>query len=217
MSWQDWLGLRQKYSVGSQTGIERWVVLDVETSGLDTSSAQLLAIACNAVTIDWSSRQMTLAPGDSFEVTVKPTTLVTEKANILVHNIGQQSQAEGVAISEALQMFMAYASSAPLLAFHAAFDERIMSTCVKREFNIQLPNEWLDIAMLCKATHPTVQAESLDEWLAYFGIVCAKRHQASADAWSESEVLQRIWPSLSRQCSSWRDVKRVALQQRWMR
>ncbi len=217
MSWKDWLGLRQKHLADAQTGVVRWVVLDVETSGLDTSSAQLLAIACNAVNIDWQSRRMTLIPGDSFEITVKPATLVTDKTNILVHNIGQQIQAGGVAISEALQMFIAYAGNAPLLAFHAAFDERIISTHVKQELRTQLPNEWLDIAMLCKAMHPKVQAESLDDWLAYFGIVCAKRHQASADAWSESEVLQRIWPDLSRQCSSWRDVKRVALQHRWMR
>ena len=217
MSWKDWLGLRQKHLADAQTGVERWVVLDVETSGLDTSSAQLLAIACNAVNIDWQSRRMTLIPGDSFEITVKPATLVTDKTNILVHNIGQQSQAGGVAISEALQIFIAYAGNAPLLAFHAAFDERIISTHVKQELRTQLPNEWLDIAMLCKAMHPKVQAESLDDWLAYFGIICAKRHQASADAWSESEVLQRIWPDLSRQCSSWRDVKRVALQHRWMR
>ena len=217
MSWKDWLGSRKKHAVDAQTGIERWLVLDVETSGLDTSTAQLLAIGCNAVTVNWLSRQMTLAPSDSFEVTVKPATLVTEKANILVHNIGQQSQANGVAIGDALQMFMAYAGNAPLLAFHSAFDERIMGTCVERELNAKLPNEWLDIAMLCKASHPRVHADSLDGWLAYFGIVCAKRHQASADAWSESEVLQRIWPILSRQCSSWRDVKRVALQQRWMR
>jgi DNA polymerase III subunit epsilon len=191
MSWKDWLGLRGGKSVDAQTGIERWVVLDVETSGLDTSNAQLLAIACNAVTVNWLSRQMTLTPGDSFEVTVKPAILVTDKANILVHNIGQQSQAEGVVISEALHMFMAYAGNAPLLAFHAAFDERMMSSHVKRELNGKLPNDWLDIAMLCKAAY--------------------------ADAWSESEVLQRLWPSLSRQCSNWRDVKRVALQQRWMR
>ena len=217
MSWKDWLGLQNKHSLGAQTGVERCVVLDVETSGLDTSSAQLLAIACNAVNIDWQSRRMTLIPGDSFEITVKPATLVTDKTNILVHNIGQQSQAGGVAISEALQIFIAYAGNAPLLAFHAAFDERIISTHVKQELRTQLPNEWLDIAMLCKAMHPKVQAESLDEWLTYFDIVCAKRHQASADAWSESEVLQRIWPDLSRQCSSWRDVKRVALQHRWMR
>ena len=217
MSWKDWLGLRQKHLADAQTGVERWVVLDVETSGLDTSSAQLLAIGCNAVNIDWQSRRMTLIPGDSFEITVKPATLVTDKTNILVHNIGQQSQAGGVAISEALQIFIAYAGNAPLLAFHAAFDERIISTHVKQELRTQLPNEWLDIAMLCKAMHPKVQAESLDDWLAYFGIICAKRHQASADAWSESEVLQRIWPDLSRQCSSWRDVKRVALQHRWMR
>jgi DNA polymerase III subunit epsilon len=217
MSWKHWLGLRGGKSVDAQTGIERWVVLDVETSGLDTSNAQLLAIACNAVTVNWLSRQMTLTPGDSFEVTVKPAILVTDKANILVHNIGQQSQADGVALSDAIQMFMAYTGNAPLLAFHAAFDERIISSHVKRELNAQLTNDWLDIDMLCKATHPTVQADSLDEWLAYFGIVCAKRHQAYADAWSESEVLQRLWPSLSRQCSNWRDVKRVALQQRWMR
>ena len=216
MSWQDWLGLRNKHSVSAITGIERWVVLDVETSGLDTNSAQLLAIACIAVNVDWKSKQLTLMPGDSFEITVRPTTLVTDKANILVHNIGQQSQAQGVPVGEALQMMVNYVGKSHLLAFHSGFDERILTQHSQRELNSHLPNAWLDIALLCKAIYPNIHADTLDEWLAHFGIVCTNRHSAAADAWAEGEVLQRLWPQIARQCSHWRDLKRLAHQQRWM-
>jgi DNA polymerase III subunit epsilon len=218
MSWRNWFGWRQKHTDVVQHQLtERWVVLDVETSGLDTKMAQLLAIACVAVNIDWKTRQITLIPGDSFEVNVQPTTWVTDKANILVHNIGQQSQAQGLPIAQALQIFMDFVGNAPLLAFHAGFDAQVLGRHMQETLQRRMSNDWLDIELLCKITHPKAHAHTLDEWLAHFGIVCANRHQAAADAWSEAEVLQRIWPQLARQCSSWRDLQRLTQQQRWMR
>lgn len=218
MSWKDWLGFLRKLSTATAAAEkERWVVLDVETSGLDTNNDQLLAIACVAVNVDWKSKQLTLMPGDSFEIIVKPTTLVTDKTNILVHNIGQQSQERGVPLDEALKMLMNYAEKAPLLAFHSGFDERILANHTQRELNSRLPNAWLDIAQLCKAIHPKIHADTLDDWLTHFGIVCSNRHSAAADAWAEGEVLQRLWPHIARQCSNWRDMQRLIQQRHWMR
>ena len=62
---------------------------------------------------------------------------------------------------------------------------------------------------MCAITYENVRARSLDEWMAHFGIGCAVRHQAAADAMAECELL-RIWPRVAAECGSWRDVQRLA-------
>jgi DNA polymerase III subunit epsilon len=217
MNWQRWFRWRPWSQYAPHTKVtERWVVLDVETSSLDTARAQLLSIACVAVQINWQTRRLSLTPGDSFEVYIQPETPITDKANILLHGMGQQRQAQGLPKGQALQQFTDYVGSAPLLAFHASFDERILKRHLRTTLGQRLSNPWVDIAPLCAAALPKTQAQSLDEWLAYLGIICTARHQAAADTWAECEVLQRIWPILARQCTHWRDVQLLASQQRWM-
>ncbi len=217
MSWQNWFSLRPwSKQAPPRHGTERWVVLDVETSGLDTARAQLLSIACVAVQVSWQTRRLALTPGDSFEVFIQPETPITDKANILLHGIGQQRQGQGVPTGLALQQFVNYVGSAPLLAFHAAFDERMLQRHMRSALRQRLRNPWIDIEPLCAVAHPKVHAQSLDEWMTHLGITCAVRHQAAADTWAECEVLQRIWPLLAHQCTSWRDVQRLANQQRWI-
>ena len=79
-----------------------------------------------------------------------------------------------------------------------------------------LPNPWVDIEQLCASTHEKAGARSLDEWMAYCGVNCAVRHQAAADTLAECEVLLRIWSRMVTQCRCWRDVQRLAGQQRWI-
>jgi DNA polymerase III subunit epsilon len=52
--------------------VQRWVVLDVETSGLDPQEAQLLAVAAVAVQVDWQAKRLAILPGDSVEIDIRP-------------------------------------------------------------------------------------------------------------------------------------------------
>lgn len=194
---------------------KRWVMLDVETSGLDPRRDRLLAIAAIALRVDWVKRRISVNPGDSFEVVLRQEE-TSSRDNILLHGIGVQRQRQGVAPEQALQAFAAYAAKSPLLAFHAAFDQAMISRHASQHLGRALPNPWVDIEHLCAVTHETVRARSLDEWMAHFGIRCAVRHQAAADTLAECEVLQRIWPRVAAQCASWRDVQRLAGMQGWL-
>jgi DNA polymerase III subunit epsilon len=188
MGWLD--ALRGRQPVVDEA---RWVMLDVETSGLDPQRDRLLAIAAIAMRIDPAWRN-----------------------NILLHGIGVQRQQQGVAPVEAMQAFANFVGTSPLLAFHAAFDRALISRSARQHLGGDLPNPWVDIEQLCAVTHEKVRARSLDEWMTHFGIVCAVRHQAAADTLAECEVLQRIWPKVAAQCENWRDVHRLAAQQRWV-
>lgn len=194
---------------------QRWVVVDVETSGLDPARDALLAIAAIGVRVDWSSRRMRLLPGDSMELVVRPDT-ASSRGNILLHGIGVGRQMSGLEPAEAMQAWRRFAGRSPLLAFHAAFDQAILQRYCRRHLGERLANPWLDIEHLCAATHPEMGARSLDDWMARLQIVCAVRHQAAADAWAECEVLQRLWPLLQRECSSWKELVRLAQRHRWL-
>jgi DNA polymerase III subunit epsilon len=198
----------------------RWVVLDVETSGLDVRHDRLLAIAAIGVAVDWVGKRLSIVPGDSFEVVLRQT-LPSSHDNILLHGIGTQRQRDGLDPAHALAAFAGFVGQSPLLAFHSAFDQAMI------ERHLRLPeartalaqplaNPWLDIEHLCAVTHERVAARSLDDWMAHFGITCAHRHEAASDTLAECEVLLRIWPRMAAQCNCWRDVQKLAAQLRWI-
>ncbi len=131
----------------------RWVVLDVETSGLDPAASRLLAIAAIAVHVDWRTRRLAIALGDSFEV------VVSSRDNILLHGIGEQRQREGLPPEQALRAFAAFVGRSPLLAFHAAFDQALIGRYGRAHLGARLRNPWVDIEQLCAVTHPGAKSE----------------------------------------------------------
>lgn len=218
MALLDWL-TRRGPSAAELTH-ERWVVVDVETSGLDPHAAQLLAIAAVAVQVDWTTRKLSIVPGDSFEVDIRPATVVKDKGNILVHGIGQNRQLQGESLKDALTSFVDYIGDAKLMAFHAWFDKALIGRHVQMAMlpgeDKGLANPWVDIEKLCVASYPQVKAHSLDEWMNELGITCAARHEAAADTFAECEVLQRIWPRIAAQSTGWADILRLEKEGRWL-
>lgn len=195
--------------------LERWLVLDVETTGLDVHRDQLLAIAAMAVRVDWGTRRITLQPADSLAVTLRPTQ-VSDKANILLHGMGVGVQRQAMDPAVAMRAFDTWARGARLVAFHAGFDRAVLERYARQHLGRPLDQAWLDIAHLCTVAHPQVKARALDDWLGHFGITCLARHEATADVMAECDLLQRIWPKVAHECSSWRGVQRYAERHVWL-
>ena len=201
--------------VDAPPATERWLVLDVETTGLEVRRDQLLAIAAVALRVDWSTRRLSLQPADSLALTVRPTQ-VSDKANVLLHGIGVGAQRQGLDPAAAMQTFDHWARGARLVAFHAGFDRSLLERYAREHLGRPLEHEWLDIAHLCTVTLPQVQARALDDWLAHLRITCLARHEATADVMAECELLQRIWPQVARECDSWQAVQRYARRHAWL-
>ena len=214
--------LSRWFGAGDQVAIDerRWVVLDVETTGLDMHHDELLAIAAVAVTFDGAATPR-LAPhidlSDSFEAVLHHQSAGTDKDNILVHGIGVQAQRTGAPAREVLGAFERWIGNAPLLAFHAAFDRTMIGRAMKRTLGQGLRNPWLDLAPVASALHPETRAHALDDWLDHFGIECAVRHQAAADTLATAELLLRLWPAARKtQCATFAGLSELARQQRWL-
>ena len=200
---------------GRQPAVRRWIVLDVETSGLNPHSDRLLAIAAVALDVSPDFERIAIVIGDSYEAVLKQD-LPSSKDNILIHRIGAQAQADGRPPIEVLEEFRAWVGNCPLLAFHSAFDEAMLNRAYVLAGLKPLQNEWLDIEPLAKITGVNPSLRALDDWLGHFGIECAVRHQAAADTFATAELLMRLWPYLKREASSWSSLRNIARQASWI-
>jgi DNA polymerase-3 subunit epsilon len=200
---------------GRRPEVRRWVVLDVETSGLNPHSDRLLAIAAVALDVSPDFERISIVIGDSYEAVLKQD-LPSSKDNILVHHIGAQAQADGRLPLDVLEEFRVWLGQSPLLAFHSAFDEAMLGRAYALAGLKPLQNEWLDIEPLAKITGVNPNLRALDDWLEHFGIECAVRHQAAADTFATAELLMRLWPYLKREASSWSSLRGIARQANWI-
>ncbi len=197
----------------------RWVVLDVESSGLDPQRDRLLAFAALGVHFDAGTPRIHF--GDSFEVVLRQGEALAapDKVNILLHGIGVAAQRAGAEPVLALADFDAWLGSSPLLAFHAPFDRTLLERAYRSTLGRDLHNPWLDLDPLARVLHPKARGRALDDWLSHFDIRCAQRHQAAADALATAELLLKLWPALRRELPQqprFHAVRALAAVRRWL-
>jgi len=162
----------------------RFVVVDVETSGLDARRDRLLAIGAVAVEAG------RLRPGEGYDVTVH-NPVPSARTNILVHGISPDAQTTGIAADAALMGFLELARHDVLVAYHAGFDRAVLERALREQLGVRLPNLWLDVAHLAPALVPEARPanRNLDDWLVYFGLRAHSRHNAAYDAYATAELL----------------------------
>jgi DNA polymerase III subunit epsilon len=211
-------GAARNHSAASQA--RRWVVLDVETTGLDVHHDQLLAVAAVAVHLgaqDDGNAKPRIVLQDRFEAVLQRPQALADKDNILVHGIGVGAQRAGQPAAQTLDDFSQWVADAPLVAFHAAFDRAMLNRAMASVGLNALQGPWLDLAPVAAALHPQARGRALDDWLGHFGIECAVRHQAAADTLATSELLLRLWPAArAKRCAHWHGLSALDRDQRWL-
>jgi DNA polymerase-3 subunit epsilon len=189
---------------------QRWVVVDVETSGMDSASDALISIGAVAIVED------RIRPADSIELIVRQGS-ASAHGNILVHGIGAHAQLNGTDPRQAVQNFLEYVGAAPLLAFHAPFDRGFLARAVSVWGELPFDNPWLDLAELAPALVPKARIKSLDEWLQHFGIPLLTRHSAAADAFATALLTIRLLPLARAQgVQGLRALRQLARDARWL-
>ena len=163
---------------------QRFVVVDLETSGLTTLKDKILSIG--AVTIEDSA----IALGHQFSCTLRRQNL-TVSESVLIHQIPPSEVAAGIRPEKALLSFMEYVGSSPLLAFHASFDQRMLVREMEDAFAYQLRHPFYDVAEIAPLLYPehNMRNPSLDDWVDFFGLQVLQRHNASADAMVTAELM----------------------------
>ncbi len=191
---------------------QRWLVVDVETTGLDTRRDRLLAIG--AVMVEGT----TIRFDQSFEVVIRQVT-ASHADNILIHRIGGREQLEGVDAASALIAFLAFSRKLPCVAFHASFDETMLKRAVEEQLGFDFSPRFIDLALLAPAlvTDAPRTVRSLDEWVEYFSITISARHRAVADAVGTAQLFQVLLSrAMDRGYDSADTLFRLARDQRWL-
>ena len=163
----------------------RYVVVDVETSGLNMKTDRLISIGAVALVdgrIDFS---------DAFAVILRQDR-VSPDANILIHGIGASAQSEGIDPASALLAFLGYIGKAPLVAYHAFFDQSMIEKAMREYLGVELGQTWIDLAWVLPSLFPDLASArtNLDDWLKLFAIENIMRHNAVSDAYATAKLLQ---------------------------
>lgn len=163
---------------------QRFVVVDLETSGLNTLKDKILSIG--AVTIDQSA----IALGHQFSCTLRRANHAVSES-VLIHQIPPSEVAAGVRPENALLSFMEYVGSSPLLAFHASFDQRMLVREMDDAFAYPLRHAFYDVAEIAPLLYPEhgMRTPGLDDWVKFFNLHVLQRHNASADALVTAELM----------------------------
>lgn len=163
---------------------QRWVVLDLETTGLNVNRDLLLSIG--AVVIEDGAIDLS----QQFECTLqrpghKPG------PSVLLHGLGPDAIAAGCAPADGLLDFMDFVGDSPVLAFHAPFDQRMLGRALKDTLGYRLQHSFIDVAELAPLLNPqtVLRQASLDDWIAQFGLQVDERHNASADAFVTAQLV----------------------------
>ena len=190
----------------------RWVVVDVETGGLDAAKDPLLAIGAVAV------EHGRIALAGSFEAGLAQAQS-TDAANILIHGISGSEQRAGQAPDAALLDWLEFARNSPRVAFHAGFDQAVLQRELRARLGLRPAAPWFDAAVVAPLLFPEAapRCRHLDDWLAHFGIAVYARHGALPDAYATAELWLVLLRTAARErITTARQLQRLLRARRWL-
>jgi DNA polymerase-3 subunit epsilon len=190
----------------------RYVIVDVETSGLNMKKDRLISIGAVALVdgcIDFR---------DAFQVVLRQDQ-VSAHSNILIHGIGGSAQSQGVEPVDALLAFLRYIGRSPLVAYHAFFDQTMIDKAMFQYLGMKLDHTWLDLAWVLPELfkYRTGTRVALDDWLQLFAIENIVRHNAVSDAYATAKLMQvAIARGMQNGFDSPRAFLEIEKERRWM-
>lgn len=163
---------------------QRFVVVDLEATGLHTGKDKILSIG--AVVVEHGGILM----GQQFERTLKRREVKVNEA-VLIHQIAPSELATGIRPKTALLDFLEFVGDSPLVAFHADFDQRLLQRELKDFFGYAFKHPFFDLAEVAPLLNPEhgMRQPRMDDWVNYFKLNVLQRHNAAADAMVTAELL----------------------------
>lgn len=200
MSWLRWLRRRPEINQQDQQRLataqsplvlaeqplstQRFVVVDLEATGLHTGKDKILSIG--AVTVEGSAILM----GEQFERTLKREQLKLNES-VLIHQIAPSELAGGMRPETALLDFIEFVGDSPLVAFYADFDQRLLQREMRDLLGYAFKHHFFDLAEVAPLLNPEhgMRQPRMDDWIGFFKLNVMQRHNACADALATAELL----------------------------
>lgn len=161
----------------------RLIVLDLETTGLNASKDEVIAIGAVAITAG------AVPLDDQFDLILRRPELDISET-VLIHGIGPEALTQGHETEDALLYLLEWMNGDPVLAYHSAFDQKFLEKTLRSQLGYTQSHTWLDVADILPAFFPDAKTggKGLDHWADFFGLEVSARHHAAADAMVTAEL-----------------------------
>ncbi|WP_339753878.1 3'-5' exonuclease [uncultured Marinobacter sp.] len=161
----------------------RLIVLDLETTGLNPSRDEVIAIGAVAI------RGGIIHLSDQFDLILRRPELDIRET-VLIHGIGPEALTQGQETEDALLYLLEWMNGDPILAYNSAFDQKFLEKTLRAQLGYTLSHAWMDVADLMPAFFPNARTggKGLDHWADYFGLEVTERHHAASDALATAEL-----------------------------
>ena len=204
------LGFLDRPGLGQPLALARFVALDLETTGPRMLEDSIISIGAVAV-----SERM-VRHDDAYEALLRQDRS-SAVDNILIHQIGGQEQLAGMDPAEALVGCLEFIGDSRVVAFRAEFDATVFEREVRRQLGYRAWPRFIDLAALLPAIFPGTENDTLDDWVAHFGLPPIGRHHAIADAYATAQLLMIVLeaaPRLGIETAA--DLRDAEQAQRWL-
>jgi DNA polymerase-3 subunit epsilon len=179
----------------------RYVVFDMETTGLNLSSDRVISAAAFQVV------EGRIPLGDVFSSLVNPGRAIPS-SSIKIHGIVPSMVAEAPSFTEVFDEFLRFLGTDILVGYHTRFDLHFMNVYMQQRYGFPLQNLVLDVQPMCrKVVFPSHLRscsvkfsgnQDLDLITRHFGIDVYDRHTALGDALATAMVFQHLLEELEK-------------------
>lgn len=133
---------------------ERFVIFDLETTGLDPAKHEIIEIGAIRVNRDSENHE-------TFQALVKPGKRITKRITDLTGISNEMVVTAGMGLSEALSEFRSFVRDLPLVAFNAEFDDAFLRAACTSVDSSHFTNEVCCALKLARRAWPGRQSYRL--------------------------------------------------------
>ena len=164
------------------------IVMDTETTGLDTLNDRIIEIA--AVQVRGGESR-----ADEFAELINPGQPIPEKSTA-IHGIQDADVADAAPFTDVMARFAAWAGSNIVIGYSLGFDLTILAGEHQRAGLNWSPPRCLDVRHLMQLVAPALPGQSLEIAAEWLGVEITDRHRALGDARATAQIFTALVPKL---------------------
>ncbi len=165
------------------------VVMDTETTGLDTASDRIVEIAAVRITDGCAD------PASAFQELVNPG-IAIPASSTAIHTITDADVADADGIANVIPRFSRWTGNAVVIGYSIGFDLAVLKAeHLRHGLRWNAPRS-LDVRHLVELVAEDLPEQSLDTAAAWLGVPVTDRHRALGDAIVTLNVFQALLPKL---------------------
>jgi DNA polymerase III subunit epsilon len=120
---------------------DEWVAIDCETTGLDVSRDQIVAIGAVRIA---ANRVLT---SERLELLVRPERRLSRES-VRVHMLREQDVAQGIDRVQAMRRLLEFIGSRPLVGYYLEFDVAMLNREIWPLLGVRLPQRKLEVSAM---------------------------------------------------------------------